>query len=80
MKFWILILPTIILIIFLAITFFYPNSIPPGSFMITPRIDVASGSPLPLEPMELILQSIINGATFGGITLIIGAVYVLKRR
>ena len=60
MKLWVLLIPTLILIISIAVTFFYPNSIPPGSFAITPNIDPASGSPLPLEPIALILQTIIN--------------------
>jgi len=79
-KFWVFLVPTIILIISIAVTFFFPNSIPPGSLAITPNIDPASGSPLLLEPMALILQSIVNGVTYGGITLIIGAIVALRRR
>ncbi len=79
-KFWVFLLPTIILIISIAVTFFFPNSSPPGSLAVTHNIDPASGSPLLLEPMTLILQSIVNGVTYGGITLITGAIYVIKRR
>lgn len=78
--FWLLILPLIVFIILLVVTIFYPNSVPPGSFTITPQIDPISGNPLPLDPMALALQSIINGATFGGVILIVGSIYVLKRR
>jgi len=79
-KFWLLTIPLIIFLILIVVTILYPNIIPPGSFSIIPQIDSASGNSLPLEPMALMLQSIINGATFGGITLIIGSVYVLRRR
>lgn len=79
-KFWLLTIPLIVFLIFVVVTILYPNSVPPGSFMITPHIDPISGSPLFLDLMALMLQSIINGATFGGITLIVGAIYVLKRR
>jgi len=61
-------------------TFFYPSNIPPGNFTVVHLLDPASGQPLPFDFLTILVASLINGLVYGVSTLIIGAIFALKRR
>jgi hypothetical protein len=75
-----LLIPIVVFIFFLVITYIFPNVIPPGNLIITPKIDPASGQPLSLDPMASLIVSLINGTVFGSTTALIEVIYVVRRR
>ena len=75
-----LLIPIVIFVFFLAITYIFPNVIPPGNLIITPQIDPSSGLPLILDPMASLIVSLTNGAIYGSTAILIEAIYVVRRR
>ena len=61
-------------------TFFYPSNIPPGNYTVVHLFDPASGQPLQLDFVIIMVASLINVVVYGVSTLIIGIIYILKRR
>ncbi len=75
-----LLIPIAVFIFFLAITYIFPNVIPPGNLIITPKINPASGQPLSLDPMASLIASLTNGAVYGSIAALIEVIYIVRRR
>ncbi len=75
-----LLIPIVVFIFCLAITYIFPNVIPPGNLIVTPKIDPVSGQPLSLDPMPSLIVSLINGAVYGSITALIEVIYIVRRR
>jgi hypothetical protein len=75
-----LLIPIVIFVFFLVITYIFPNVIPPGNLMVTPKIDPVSGQPLSLDPIASLIVSLINGAVYGSTTALIEVIYVARRR
>lgn len=75
-----LLIPIVVFVFFLAITYVFPNVIPPGNLMLTPKIDPASGQPLNLDPLVSLIMSFTNGVIYGSIVVLIEVIYVVRRR
>ncbi len=75
-----LLIPIVVFIFFLAITYIFPNIIPPGNLIVTLQIDPASGQPLSLDPIASLIVSLTNGAVYGSIVALIEVIYVVRRR
>ncbi len=75
-----LLIPTIVFIFCLSITYIFPNVIPPGNLVFTPKIDPASGQPLSLDPLTSLIVSLTNGAVYASTVILIEVIYVVRRR
>ncbi len=75
-----LLIPIVIFVFFLTLTYIFPNIIPPGNLIFTPQIDPATGLPLNLDPIASLIVSLTNGAVYGSTAALIEAIYVKRRR
>lgn len=75
-----LLIPFIVFIFCLVITYIFPNLIPPGNLVFPPRIDPASGQPLNLNPLTSLIMSLTNGAVYASTVALIEVIYVARRR
>lgn len=75
-----LLIPIVIFVFFLAITYIFPSMIPPGNLIVRPQIDPASGQPLSLDPIGSLIVSLTNGVVYGSTAALIEVIYVVRRR
>jgi len=79
-KYWSLIIPIVVFVTFVIISFVFPDTLPPGNIATTAQIDPATGQPYPLELDVLLIVALINGSLYGGVALILDLLYILRKK